>query len=85
MTAGLQEIRDRMAELETAVPVMLFDAMKDQLSRIRQLDDDLHGIDDVVGGAEASGLNTESFTSVQGRTGAVPLGIDFSQTVFMAS
>lgn len=48
--AGLQEIRDRMAELETAVPVMLFDAMKDQLGRIRQLDDDLHGIEGRIAG-----------------------------------
>ena len=43
--AGLAQIRDRMAELETVVPVMLFDAMKDQLGRIRQLDLDLHGIE----------------------------------------
>ena len=39
--AGLQQIRERMAELEDLVPEMLFDAIKEQLDRVRRLDEDV--------------------------------------------
>jgi transposase len=43
--AGLEQIRERMAELERAVPGMLLDALTEQLDRIRQLDGDLQRIE----------------------------------------
>ena len=43
--AGLQQIRERMAELECLVPGMIFEAMNEQLERIRQLDVDIAGIE----------------------------------------
>jgi len=43
--AGLQQIRERMAELESIVPAMMFEVMKEQLERIRLLDIDITGIE----------------------------------------
>lgn len=43
--AGLEHIRERMAELERAVPGILLDILKEQLDRIRQLDGDLQRIE----------------------------------------
>ena len=43
--AGLKQIRERMAELEHLVPTMLFEAAKEQLVRIKQLDIEIEGIE----------------------------------------
>ena len=43
--AGLQQIRERMAELESLVPAMLFEAIQGQLERIGQLDADIARIE----------------------------------------
>ena len=39
--AGLAEIRQRIDEVEQAVPGMLFDALRDQLQHIGQLDNEI--------------------------------------------
>lgn len=43
--AGLKQIRERMAELESVVPAMLFEAIQGQLERIKQLDIDIARIE----------------------------------------
>ena len=42
---GLQQMRERMAELESRVPRPLFEALKEQLQRINRLDADVQGIE----------------------------------------
>lgn len=39
--AGLQQIRERMAELEELLPAILFGELTEQLARVRQLDSDI--------------------------------------------
>ena len=43
--AGLQQIRGRMAEIESTLPTLLFTAIKDQLERILNLDAEIEGIE----------------------------------------
>ncbi len=43
--AGLQQIRERMAELECLVPALLFGAVQEQLERIEQLDADIERVE----------------------------------------
>lgn len=43
--AGLAEIQQRMAELEEIVPGMLFDAVKEQLKRLDEVEADIQGIE----------------------------------------
>lgn len=43
--AGLQQIRERLAELEHLVPALMFEAIKEQMERIRRLDVDIEGIE----------------------------------------
>jgi transposase len=43
--AGLQQIRERMSELEDLVPGMLFDAIKEQLDRVCRLDADVNQLE----------------------------------------
>ena len=47
--AGLAEVRVRMAELEDAVPAMLFDALRDQLRRIDGLEQDIDQLERRIG------------------------------------
>ncbi len=43
--AGLSEIRERMAELEQTVPGLLLEAIRDQLKRINQLDEEINRLE----------------------------------------
>jgi transposase len=43
--AGLAEIRQRMAELEETVPGMLFEAIKEQLQRLNDIEADVQNIE----------------------------------------
>lgn len=43
--AGVQQVRERLAELEALLPTLLFEAIQDQLARIGQLDDDIERIE----------------------------------------
>jgi len=43
--AGLAEMKQRLAELEQAVPGMLFDSVKEQLKRLDEIGDDLEGLE----------------------------------------
>jgi transposase len=44
-TAGLAEIRARMAELEQAIPGLMWEAVKEQLARLAQLDTELRALE----------------------------------------
>lgn len=48
--AGLAEIRQRAAELEQTIPGLLLDAIKTQLARIDQLDEELHTLEKSIRG-----------------------------------
>ncbi len=43
--AGLSEIQQRMAELEAIVPGMLFEAIKEQLQRLIDIETDIQGVE----------------------------------------
>jgi len=47
--AGLAEMRARMAELEQALPAMLFDGLRDQLQRIDGLEQDIDQLEKRIG------------------------------------
>jgi len=47
--AGLAEMRARMAELEDALPAMLFDGLQDQLKRINGLEHDIDQLERRIG------------------------------------
>lgn len=47
--AGLAEMRARMAELEEALPAMLFDGLQDQLKRIDGLEQDIARLEKRIG------------------------------------
>jgi len=47
--AGLAEMRARMAELEQALPAMLFDGLRDQLQRIDGLEQDIDQLERRIG------------------------------------
>ena len=47
--AGLAEMRARMAELEQALPAMLFDGLRDQLQRIDGLEQDIGQLEKRIG------------------------------------
>jgi transposase len=47
--AGLAEMRARMAELEDALPAMLFDGLRDQLQRIDGLEQDIDQLEKRIG------------------------------------
>lgn len=64
--AGLQQIRDRMAELETVVPGILFDAMKEQLDRIRQLDEYVHSIERRMAGWKKQEADCRAIADIPG-------------------
>lgn len=43
--AGLLEIRERMAELEQSVPLLLLNALQDQLKRIDRIDEEIQALE----------------------------------------
>ena len=64
--AGLQQIRERMAELEDLVPEILLDAIKEQLDRVRRLDADVNQLERRMAAWKKQGASCKAVAEIPG-------------------
>ena len=64
--AGLAEMRARMAELEDALPAMLFDGLQDQLKRIDRLEHDIDQLEKRIGAWQKQEAACRAIATVPG-------------------
>ena len=64
--AGLAEMRARMAELEEALPAMLFDGLQDQLQRIDGLEQDIDQLEKRIGAWQKQEAACRAIAAVPG-------------------